>query len=340
MKTDDLENNRIINDIVSIIERTKHQIVVQANSSLTLMFWQIGERIRKEILQNKRALYGKKIVVTLSRELVSRFGKNFEEKNLRRMIQFAERFPEFEKVVTLSRHLSWSHFLAIIPLKTEAERDFYSKLVCENPMGVRKLREQISRKVYERIENANLQIIENKNIEQGIFKDPYLLDFLNLEAGYLENDLEQAILKELELFLLELGTGFTFVERQKRMIIDGDDYYLDLLFYHRKIKRLVAIELKIDKFRAKYKGQMELYLKWLEKNEMQEGENTPIGIILCAEASKEQIELLEMHKDGIMVAEYWTELLPKNVLEEKLHKALIEARERLERKKLKRATAQ
>ncbi len=334
MKTDDLENNRIINDIVSIIERTKHQIAVQANSSLTLMFWQIGERIRREILQNKRAEYGKKIVVTLSRELVSRYGKNFEEKNLRRMIQFAEKFPEFEKVVTLSRHLSWSHFLAIIPLKTEAERDFYSKLVCENPMGVRKLREQISRKVYERIENANLQIIENKNIEPGIFKDPYLLDFLNLEAGYLENDLEKAILKELELFLLELGTGFTFVERQKRMIIDGDDYYLDLLFYHRKIKRLVAIELKIDKFRAKYKGQMELYLKWLEKNEMQEGENTPIGIILCAEASKEQIELLEMHKDGIMVAEYWTELLPKNVLEEKLHKALIEARERLERKKL------
>jgi predicted nuclease of restriction endonuclease-like (RecB) superfamily len=334
MKTDDLENNRIINDIVSIIERTKHQIAVQANSSLTLMFWQIGERIRREILQNKRAEYGKKIVITLSRELVSRYGKNFEEKNLRRMIQFAEKFPEFEKVVTLSRHLSWSHFLAIIPLKTEAERDFYSKLVCENPMGVRKLREQISRKVYERIENANLQIVENKNIEPGIFKDPYLLDFLNLEAGYLENDLEKAILKELELFLLELGTGFTFVERQKRMIIDGDDYYLDLLFYHRKIKRLVAIELKIDKFRAKYKGQMELYLKWLEKNEMQEGENTPIGIILCAEASKEQIELLEMHKDGIMVAEYWTELLPKNVLEEKLHKALIEARERLERKKL------
>ena len=334
MKTNDLANNRIINDIVSIIERTKHQIVVHANSSLTLMFWQIGERIRKEILKNKRAEYGKKIVATLSRELVSRFGKNFEEKNLRRMIQFAERFPDFEKVVTLSRHLSWSHFLAIIPLKTEAERDFYSKLVCENPMGIRKLREQIFRKVYERIENANLQIIENNNIEPGIFKDPYLLDFLNLEAGYLENDLEQAILKELELFLLELGTGFTFVERQKRMIIDGDDYYLDLLFYHRKIKRLVAIELKIDKFRAKYKGQMELYLKWLEKNEMQEGENTPIGIILCAEASKEQIELLEMHKDGIMVAEYWTELLPKNVLEEKLHKTLIEARERLERKKL------
>ena len=334
MKNDGLIYKGIFKDIVSIIEKTKHQIAIQANSALTVMFWQIGERIRKEILENKRAEYGKKIIVTLSRELVSRFGNNFEEKNLRRMMQFAEKFPDIEKVVTLSRHLSWSHFLAIIPLKTEEERNFYAKLVYENPIGVRKLREQISRKVFERTENANLQTIENKNIELGIFKDPYLLDFLKLENGFLENDLEQAILKELELFLLELGTGFTFVERQKRMIIDGDDYYLDLLFYNRKVKRLVAIELKIDKFRAKYKGQMELYLKWLEKNEMQEGENAPIGIILCAEASKEQIELLEMHKDGIMVAEYWTELLPKNILEEKLHKALIEARERLERKNL------
>jgi predicted nuclease of restriction endonuclease-like (RecB) superfamily len=201
-------------------------------------------------------------------------------------------------------------------------------------LSIRDLRKQISKKVYERIENADLQIQNSPRIEKGFLKDPYLLDFLDLKKGYLENDLESAILKELELFLLELGNGFTFVERQKRMIIDGEDFYLDLLFYHRKLKRLVAIELKIDKFKAKYKGQMELYLKWLEKYEKQEGENSPIGIILCAEASKEQIELLEMHKDGIMVAEYWTELLPKDVLEKKLHKALIEARERIELRKL------
>jgi hypothetical protein len=125
------------------------------------------------------------------------------------------------------------------------------------------------------------------------------------------------------------------VERQKRMIIDGDDFNLDLLFYHRKLKRLVAIELKIDKFKAKYKGQMELYLKWLDKYEKQEGEKSPIGLILCAVASKEQIELLEMHKDGIMVAEYWTELPPKKILEAKLHQTLIEARERIARKQLR-----
>jgi len=192
----------------------------------------------------------------------------------------------------------------------------------------------ISKKTFERTEKANIQLYDS-NIAEGTFKDPYLLDFLGLKDGYLENDLEAAILKELEAFILELGNGFTFVERQKRIIIDGDDFNLDLLFYHRKLKRLVAIELKIDKFKAKYKSQMELYLKWLDKNEKQKGEETPIGLILCATAGNEQIELLKPEKEGIMVAEYWTELPPKHVLEEKLHKSLIEAKERLARKQLK-----
>jgi predicted nuclease of restriction endonuclease-like (RecB) superfamily len=329
------EYQNILNEIVSLVEKAKNQIIVQANSTLTLTFWHIGNKINSEILNNNRAEYGKQIVVTLSRELEKKFGRSFNEKNLRRMIQFANKFPDYEIVVTLSRELSWSHFLVLIPLKTEQERMFYAKLSAEGNFGIRELRKQISKKVFERTQNADIQLYENNTIEKGILKDPYLLDFLELKDGYLENDLENAILKELELFLLELGNGFTFVERQKRMIIDDEDYYLDLLFYHRKIKRLVAIELKIDKFKAKYKGQMELYLKWLEKYEKQEGEKSPIGIILCAEASKEQIELLEMHKDGIMVAEYWTEFLPKKELEQKLHQVLQEARERLERKKLK-----
>ena len=324
----------ILNEIISIVENSKNQLIVQANNVLTLTFWNVGNRIKKEILKDKRAEYGKQIVVTLSRDLVKKYGRSYDEKNLRRMIQFAKIFSDPEIVVTLSRQLSWSHFLVLLPLKNENERLFYAKLVIDNKFSVRDLRKQISKKVFERTLNADMQIYGSKTIEKGILKDPYLLDFLDLKTEYLENDLESAILKELELFLLELGNGFTFVERQKRMIIDGDDYYLDLLFYHRKIKRLVAIELKIDKFKAKYKGQMELYLKWLEKYEKQEGEKSPIGIILCTEASKEQIELLEMHKDGIMVAEYWTEFLPKKELEKKLHQVLIEARERLKRKKL------
>jgi hypothetical protein len=160
-----------------------------------------------------------------------------------------------------------------------------------------------------------------------------LLDVLGLHDGYLEADLETAILRELENFILELGGGFAFVERQKRMIIDGEDFYLDLLFFHRKLKRLVAIELKIGKFEARHKGQMELYLGWLNRYERQEGENAPIGLILCAEKSHEQIELLQLEQDNIMVAEYWTVFPERPVFDRKIHALLMSAREQLARRK-------
>ncbi len=324
----------LFNEINSLIEKSQIQLASQVNSTLTLLFWQVGRRINEFVLEHKRAEYGKQIVVTLSRKLVIKHGRSFEEKNLRRMLQFVEAFPEFEKVVTLSRHLSWSHFLTLLPLKTKEQQLFYALRVTQEQTSVRELRKQIQQKTFERTTIANARLPKPTHQLTGNFKDPYLLDFLNLSDGYLEFDLETAILKELEKFILEIGKGFAFVERQKRMIIDGEDFYLDLLFYHRKLKRLVAIELKIDKFKAKYKGQMELYLKWLSKNERQEGEEAPIGLILCAETSKEQIELLEMHKDGIMVAEYLTELPPKKELENRLHKAYLEAKEIMERRKL------
>lgn len=324
----------LISDLISLINQTKANVVTYANSSLTVSFWQIGHKINADILENHRAEYGKQIVVTVSRQLVELFGRNFEEKNLRRMMQFADNFPDFEIVVTLSRQLSWSHILCLLPIKSNEARFYYAKLVSENQWGVRELRKQIEKKAFERTQIANIQINNSQLISKNIFKDPYLLDFLDLKSDYLENELETAILKELESFILELGSGFTFVERQKRMIIDGEDYYLDLLFFHRKLRRLIAIELKVEKFKAQHKGQMELYLKWLDKHEKQDGEESPIGLILCAETSKEQIELLEMHKDGIVVAEYWTDILPRKILEQKLHQTLSETKEKIERKKL------
>ena len=155
-----------------------------------------------------------------------------------------------------------------------------------------------------------------------IFRDPYLLDFLGLKDTYQEKDLEKAILREIEHFILELGNGFAFLERQKRMQIDNDDYYLDLLFYHRKLKRLIAIDLKIGKFEAAFKGQMELYLRWLEKHEMQEGEEAPIGLILCTEGNKEQIELLQLDVSNIKVSEYITQFIPNELLKQKFKKAI------------------
>jgi len=327
-------NEKLFTDLSKLIEQSRHQIAMQANSTLTILFWQVGKHINDDILQNQRAEYGKQIVSTVSAQLETSYGRNFAEKNVRRMMQFAEIFSEMQIVVTLSRQLTWSHFLVLIPLKSAEAKQFYAQLAINETLGVRDLRKQIANKAFERTEIANIQVNQNENFPINTFKDPYLLDFLGLQNGYLEKDIETAILHELEKFILELGKGFAFVERQKRMIIDGEDFYLDLLFYHRSLKRLVAIELKLGKFQAKHKGQMELYLKWLNKNERQEGEEAPIGLILCAESSKEQVELLEMHKDGIMVAEYWTELPSKKELERKLHSALIEAKERFERKKL------
>ncbi|GLR19046.1 DUF1016 domain-containing protein [Portibacter lacus] len=332
------DHQELLDELINLVENTKSYVVSYANSSLTILFWKIGNKVLNSTLQNSRAEYGKQIVATVSRQLESKFGRNYEEKNLRRMIQFAQQFSDFEKVVTLSRQLSWSHFLSLIPIKSVDSRTFYAIQSIENGYSVRELRKQIAKKSFERSNNADLQLTKTSNQYKGIFKDPYLLDFLELKDGYLEYDLEKAILKELEHFILELGNGFSFIERQKRMIIDGEDFYLDLLFYHRRLKRLVAIELKIGKFKAQHKGQMELYLKWLDKYEKEEDEEPPIGLILCAEASKEQIELLQMHKDGIMVAEYWTELPPKKVLEDKLHQSLMEARERIKRKEIRNKT--
>lgn len=321
----------LLAELSQLIEQSQQQVVAQANSTLTLLFWQVGKRINQDILQNKRADYGKQIVPTLSAQLMEKYGKNFELGNLRRMMQFAEQFPNSEIVVPLARQLSWSHFLILIPIKNQEAKMFYAQKAATEILGKRELRKQIAAKTFERTAIANLQNTSANPAIHNTFKDPYLLDFLGLQNTYLENDLEQAILRELEAFILELGKGFAFVERQKRMIIDGEDFHLDLLFYHRYLKRLVAIELKLGKFEAKHKGQMELYLKWLDKYEKTEGEQPPIGLILCAESSREQIELLEMHKDGIMVAEYWTELPPKKQLEQKIHSILVEARERIDR---------
>ncbi len=328
-----IESSALVSEIAVLIEESKHHVSKVANSSLTLLFWHIGKRINDEILKNERAEYGKQIVPTVAAQLEHRYGRSFTERNVRRMTQFATDFSDFAIVSPLATQLTWSHFIELFPLKSIESKLYYAQNSIAQNWGKRELRNQIAKKAFERTEIANIQLSNAQPDLMNTFKDPYMLDFLNLKNTYLEQDLEKAILQELEAFILELGKGFAFMERQKRMIIDGDDFYLDLLFYNRTLKRLVAIELKLGKFEASHKGQMELYLKWLNKYEKQEGENEPIGLILCAESNKEQVELLEMHKDGIMVAEYLTVMPPKEELEAKLHQLLVEAKERIERNK-------
>jgi predicted nuclease of restriction endonuclease-like (RecB) superfamily len=306
-----------------------------------LLYWKIGERIRKEILHEKRAAYGKEIVSTLSTQLVPEFGDGFGVRNLFRMIRFAEVFPDEQIVSTLSSQLGWSHFVQIIPLKDDLQREFYAAMSRIEGWSVRQLREKISGMLFERtaLSKKPTELIrqeiaaareQDKITPDLIFRDPYFLNFLGLRDTFSEKDLEEAILRELESFILEIGIGFSFVARQKRITVDGEDYYLDLLFYHRKLRRLVAIELKLGKFKAADKGQMELYLRWLNKHERQASEESPIGLILCADKSDEHVELLQLGKSGIRVAAYMTDLPPRRLLEEKLHNAIAMAKGRLE----------
>jgi predicted nuclease of restriction endonuclease-like (RecB) superfamily len=331
----------LFSDVRRMIEEARSAVAVTVNAGLTILYWQIGTRIRKDILANQRAEYGKQILVTLSQELVPAFGRGFGEKNLRRMVQFAEAFPDQQIVAALLRQLGWTHFTLIIPFKDSLQRDFYAEMCRIEGWSTRTLRKKINGMLYERtalskkpekLIRRELDALreEDQLTPDLVFKDPYFLDFLGLRGAYAEKDLEAAILREIEQFLLEMGAGFTFVERQKRIVIDGEDFYLDLLLYNRRLRRLVLVELKLGKFEAAHKGQIELYLRWLEKYEIEPGEETPLGLILCAEGGHEQIELLQLDKAGVRVAKYLTELPSRQVLERQLHKAVEQAKQRVE----------
>lgn len=331
----------LIGDIRRMIEETRSAVAVTINAGLTMLYWRVGDRIRREILKEKRAEYGAVVLQALSAKLETDFGNGFGEKNMRRMIQFAEVFPDERILVSLIRQLTWTHFIALIPLKDPLQREFYAEMCRVERWSVRVLRQKIDSMLYERtaISRKPEELVkkelaalrdEDRLSPDLVFRDPYLLDFLNLQDTWSEDDLEAAILRELERFLLELGVGFAFVARQKRMTIDGEDFHLDLLLFHRRLRRLVAVELKLGKFKAEYKGKMELYLRWLEEYELQPGEEPPLGLILCAEGNREQIQLLRLDASGIHVAEYMTELPPQAVLKTKLHSALQQAKAQLE----------
>lgn len=331
----------LIREIKDLIEQRRSEIAVTVNAALTLLYWQIGQRINKEILGNDRAEYGKYILQTLSAKLTGEYGRGWSERNLAYMIRFAEAFPDIQILQTLCAKLSWSHFKDIIYINDPLKREFYAELCRFENWSVRTLRDRIDSMLYERTALSRkpeelivheLETLRNEGrlSPDLVFKDPYFLDFLGIKDRYYEKDIEDAILREMEQFLLELGGGFAFMARQKRIQIDNEDYYIDLLFYHRDLNRLIVIDLKLGDFKAQDKGQMELYLRWLSKHERRAGEEAPLGIILCAGKKQELVELLELDQSGIHVAEYLTVLPEKELMQKKLHEAIANARLRLE----------
>ena len=338
-KLDKSNNIDLVKEISLYIEESKQQLAITVNATLSLLYWQIGKRINEEILQNQRAEYGKEIVSALSEQLTIDYGSGWSKRQLHHCIRFAEVFPDFEIVHTLCSQLNWSHIRLIIPMQDTLKRDFYIEMCKLEKWSTRRLQERIQSMLFERtaISKKPEQTIKNElallNKEQKlsadlVFKDPYVLDFLGLKDTYSEKDLESTIIAELQRFISELGSDFAFLARQKRITIDTTDYYIDLLFYHRRLKCLVAIDLKIGNFEASYKGQMELYLRYLEKYEQVEGENSPIGLILCSGKNEEHVELLQLDKSNIRVADYLTVLPSQEVLKQKLHQAIEIARKR------------
>lgn len=327
-------------EVAALLRTAKQRAAAAINNEITLLYWQVGNRIRQEVLGGERADYGKQVIATLATELTAQYGKGWSKRNLAQMVKFAEVFTDAHIVQTLSAQLSWSHFVILCAIDDPLKRDFYTSMAMQERWSTRTLDERIGALLFERTaiskkpdETIVAELTElrvsgqyNKNL---LLKDPYILDFLELNDRYLEKDLEDAILRDIEQFLLELGAGFTFVARQKRIQIDNDDFYIDLLFYNRKLKRLVAIDLKLEKFKHSHKSQMELYLSWLKKYETEEGENPPLGIILCSSKKQEQIELLEMEGSDIHVAEYLTRLIDVELLEQKLQHSIANAKQRL-----------
>jgi predicted nuclease of restriction endonuclease-like (RecB) superfamily len=339
----EIKNIALVADIKQLIEQGKNNVAVSVNSEITWLYWSVGKRINKEILKNNRAEYGKQIIVLLAQQLGMEYGKGWGEKHLLHCIRFAETIPDEQIVYALRRQLTWTHIRTIIYMDDPLKRDFYIEMCKLEKWSSRQLQERVKSMLYERtaISKKPEETIQNelallKNEQQLsadlVFRDPYFLDFLGLKDTYSEKDLETSILAELQRFIIELGSDFAFMARQKRIVIDNRDYKIDLLFYHRKLKCLVAIDLKIGEFEAGFKGQMELYLRYLEKHEKVEGENMPIGLILCTGKSEEHIELMQLNKSNIRVADYLTLLPPQKLLQEKLHKAVEIARQKLAHK--------
>lgn len=328
------KKEELLQSIISLVDNTRRRVAVTVNSELTLLYWNIGKKINEDILINGRADYGKTVIRELSKDLTSLYGNGFSKRNIHNFIKFNEIMPSCQIVHTVCAQLTWSHIRILIYIEPETKREFYTQICIHERWSVRTLQERINSMLFERtaiskkpeqtiLNELKLLKDEKQMTPDLVFRDPYVLDFFGLHDSYSEKDLESAILNNLQQFITELGSDFAFIARQKRIVIDNEDYRIDLLFYHRGLRSLIAIDLKLGKFKAAYKGQMELYLRWLEHNEQREGENKPIGLILCSEKSPEQINYLMLDKhEQIKVAEYTTLLPDKAVLEQKLQKAI------------------
>lgn len=334
-----LAEETLYSDVCQIIDGTRGRIATFLNTEVCMTNWYIGKRIKEDVLFNQRAEYGKQVVKNLSLKLIERYGAGWSEKKLRHCIRSAETFSEQDIVSSTQRQLTWTHLKSLMYIKDPLERQFYAQMCGMEHWDTRTLDEKIDQQLYQRtaisrkpeevIKQELAEVRENNQLlPDMVFRSSYFLDILGLPDIFTEKDLESAIITQIEDFIRELGPDFTFVARQKRITVDATDYYIDLIFFHRELRRLVAIDLKLGKFKPEHEGQMLLYLRYLNQNERKDWEESPIGLILCSEGNTEHIEYMMLDESSpIKVAQYYTQLPDKKLLAQKLKKAIAIARE-------------
>lgn len=335
------ESDVLYNDVCQIIDGTRTRVAVYVNSEICMTNWHIGKRIKEDVLYNQRAAYGQQVLKHLSERLTERYGKGWSLQTLQHCVRAAYTFSEDEIVYAVRIQFSWTHLRSLMSIPDPLARKFYMQMCYYEHWDTRTLDKKIDGQLYERTaisrrpEDVIRQTLEEAEGTQTlvpdlVFRSSYFLDVLGLPDSFSEKDLESAIISQMQEFISEIGSDFAFLARQKRITVDATDYYIDLLFYHRGLRRLVAIDLKLGKFKPEHEGQMRLYLRYLNKNERREGEESPIGLILCSEGNTEHIEYLMLDEQSpIKVAQYYTQLPDKRVLAEKMQRAIAIARSRL-----------
>ena len=337
--TDIKAEEQLFSDVCSIIEGTRNRIATYLNTEVCMTNWYVGKRIKEDVLNNQRAEYGKQILKNLASRLSEKYGTGWGVGKLKHCVRSAYLFTEEEIGYAVRSQLTWTHLRSLMGVKDELARTFYMEMCRIEHWDTRTLDDKIDSQLYERtaisrrpeeVIKRELQNVKETNtlVPDLVFRSSYLLDILGLPDTFSEKDLEDSILSQIQLFIKEFGSDFAFLDRQKRITVDSVDYYIDLLFFHRGLKRLVVVDLKLGKFKPEYEGQMLLYLRYLNKNERREGEESPIGLILCSEGNTEHIEYLMLEEDSpIRVAQYYTKLPDKKLLSEKLQRAIAIAKE-------------
>lgn len=317
-----MENDLIsVAGLIHIIEESRQTALKKVNEELIKMYWKVGEFLSKEI---EHTSYGDAYIDEISREIQETFPgiKGFNRRGLYRMKKFYETYKDNEIVTPLVTQISWTnHLLIMSGCKTDEEREFYIRLCIKENYSKRQLERQLDSGYYERymLSKENLLPESVKKLGENPFLDSYVMEFLNLPNEFHENDLRKALIKNMKDFILELGKDFTFIDEEYKVQVGGDDFRIDLLFYHRGLQCLVAIELKIGKFKPEYISKLDFYLEALDRQVKKENENPSVGLLLCAAKNDEVVEYaMSRTMSPMLVSQYQLQLPDKAVLEKKL----------------------